>query len=588
MESLLSITELLKPDSEEEYDDLDSFKAYLLKSTAQTSVEASGRRSAIEKDDEKPSKKINDMVDFIIKAQEKNPDVLVNLVIQIHGYNTGDSYVDDYQDARNQIAKIQKESEKDLDDIIIFLGYSWPSEKIAIFNHEFICGSLKSLPGWLQVISLMGIPWIVAGLIWIGMNTFPASFHGFTNNLYAGWFLADTLKFINSSRDTLIVGSNFIVKLLFYITALSPIITILTLVLILLRASVYFRDSYRAIHYGVPDLVQFFRAFEYLLINDRNPENPYTRGDFNNESQSNRYCRLYEKNRIRLSFIGHSMGGFVTTNLVRTLSDVFDSIDVPRSDREDANYRNDALSILDGDRTLSNHKKSEIGKCFTLERLILVSPDIPVNAILSGRSNFLSSSLNRFQESYLFSNEGDLILLLLSTVANYISFPSNTPQMGYKLGNLGVTNHKKKQDQYITNHFNRIEAQANTNNSGNVLRNLIIGVDHSDLIEVGDDMPFVAQEFTYFDCTNYLRKELSIFNANNKFQSYERMTMFNYASLMLNLTATHSGYFKYDDTRTAIYMIACHGLENFEKSSIGIKIIGDKHPIKVLRSSDEA
>ncbi|NJR51228.1 MAG: hypothetical protein HC780_18285 [Leptolyngbyaceae cyanobacterium CSU_1_3] len=30
------------------------------------------------------------------------------------------------------------------------------------------------------------------------------------------------------------------------------------------------------------------------------------------------------KKRIRLSFIGHSMGAFVVTNAVRILSDVFD------------------------------------------------------------------------------------------------------------------------------------------------------------------------------------------------------------------------------------------------------------------------
>ncbi|MFZ8425991.1 hypothetical protein ACO1MX_15000, partial [Staphylococcus aureus] len=70
----------------------------------------------------------------------------------------------------------------------------------------------------------------------------------------------------------------------------------------LLRAIVYFRDTYRATNYGAPDLVQIIRAIDGELGNLRG------RG---------------KRNDVELSFIGHSMGGFVVTNTIRVLSDVF-------------------------------------------------------------------------------------------------------------------------------------------------------------------------------------------------------------------------------------------------------------------------
>jgi hypothetical protein len=554
MKGLLSITEHIKEKNPA------NFKAYLLKSTAQTSVE-------IEEEDPpaQPSDQIREIVKYILATKKAKSNVIINVVVQIHGYNTGENYKKDYDTAETEIAKIQVRKESE-DNVVIFLGYAWPSEKMAFFNRKFIVDALKSLPGWIQVISLMGIPWIGTGLLWLGMlllrmNTiFPENLNIFLNRqsdkIQEIW-----LQILNSSNSFLVFSAKFIANLLFSITALSSIVTIITLVLILLRSTVYFRDSYRATHYGVPDLIQFFKAFEYLLLDKQDPQhNPF------------------EVNRIKLSFIGHSMGGFVTTNLVRALSDVFDS------DNDD-----DALSIIDGERVMSKQKNSNIGRCFSLERLILISPDIPVNAILSGRSNFLRSSLSRFQESHLFSNEGDLVLLLLSTVANYISFPSTTSQMGYKLGNLGVDNEMDHVNQYITGQFPRIDTQQDdTHDVGNILGNLVIGVEHHNLIQAGHDIPFVAQEFTYFDCTNYFRSKF--FPKDDKgrtTRNYKQLGILNYISLLRRLPDSHVRYFYEQDTVQAIYTIACQGFKKFQKSSIGVEILGDDHAIKVLKATEK-
>ncbi|MCA1990517.1 MAG: hypothetical protein LDL41_00495 [Coleofasciculus sp. S288] len=113
------------------------------------------------------------------------------------------------------------------------------------------------------------------------------------------------------------------------------------LALILLRLSTYFRDNYRATNYGVPDLVELIRQLDLAVVQMRQ-----SKGRPTNEP------------RIKLSFIGHSMGCFVVTNTIRILSDVFDPPSINKT------------------------PTAEIGNVFCLERLILVAPDIPVETVI--------------------------------------------------------------------------------------------------------------------------------------------------------------------------------------------------------------
>jgi hypothetical protein len=134
MESLLSITEIT------ELPETGNFRAYLLESTAQTSVEI---EDEFVSQDNKPSNKIGEIVQHIFEAKAKNLNVIVNVVIQIHGYNTGKKYRLDYTTTRNKIDRMIGRN-RSSDHILIFLGYAWPSEEIA-FNRKFICNALKSL-----------------------------------------------------------------------------------------------------------------------------------------------------------------------------------------------------------------------------------------------------------------------------------------------------------------------------------------------------------------------------------------------------------------------------------------------------------
>ena len=154
----------------------------------------------------------------------------------------------------------------------------------------------------------------------------------------------------------------------------------------------------------MPDLVEFIRQLDKAVL------------------AADPSCDWAKRDRVKLSFIGHSMGGFVVTNTVRILSDVFDTQSI-------------------GSLGVANKAKApspNIGNIFSIGRLVLVSPDIPAETIISGRANFLSSSLRRFQETYLFSNEGDMALKLAATAANYASFPSKTREGGHRLGNVVI------------------------------------------------------------------------------------------------------------------------------------------------------
>ena len=84
----------------------------------------------------------------------------------------------------------------------------------------------------------------------------------------------------------------------------------------LLRVIAYFRDNYRAQTYGVPDLVEIIRKIDAEIVaRDAGRK----RGD---------------DARVQLSFIGHSMGGFVVTNAIRVLTDLFGADAMHRQGRE--------------------------------------------------------------------------------------------------------------------------------------------------------------------------------------------------------------------------------------------------------------
>lgn len=309
---------------------------------------------------------------------------------------------------------------------VVNIVYRWPSEPL---RFSTLGSSLRAAMGTILVallafavvyiIGLVGyfapdtmvrvVNWtflilLMATLIWAFLQTWGKAF-------LAGIILLATLVPLGlrplsqpPSRDVF----NLILTAIYYILFL--VLFSIPFVVFIERGLVYFRDTYRAINYGVPDLASLLRELDTELVRNNNG-NP-----------------LADTDRIQLSFIGHSLGALVVTNLIRFLADAFpgDAKDAP----EVANSKNAVRQ--------HTHASPYIGKAFSLSRLVLVSPDIPAETLMTGRANFLLSSLSRFKEVYLFSNEGDEVLRLISTLANYFSFPNINREFGFRLGNVEV------------------------------------------------------------------------------------------------------------------------------------------------------
>lgn len=307
--------------------------------------------------------------------------------------------------------------------------------------------------------------------------------------------------------------------------------------LMVLKIVVYFRDAYRATNYGVPDLVELLRQLDKELKDKVQPHS------------------------IKLNFIAHSMGGFVTTNAVRILSDVFDE----RS-----------IGTTTG---AGKAPSSDIGNVFRLGRLVLASPDIPAESIFAGRANFLKSSLRRFEEAYLFSNEGDLALRLASTAANYFSFPTNSRIRGHRLGNVTVRPSNKADDpNYGVINCNTLTSSDSSGRLGNYLE--INTVTQSfPLIQIQKELGIeeepIADLFTYFDCTNYLDFKYDDKSPNPVKQPLlcyrlDRFPLLNalvYLRLMFDwgrgALDVHGGYFQGVFSRKLVYELAFVGFQDF-------------------------
>lgn len=383
----------------------------------------------------------------------------------------------------------------------------------------------------------------------------------------------------------------YIIFLFFAFIAFAFIVIIfgISCTALFLRMSNYFRDAYRANNYGVLDLVELLRqidkyVFEQQLIkiissnkeselekelnetvekanrtrDDKQPKISLTWNKENDDkilkswkevrSNEDKLLKIYAKKveqtvinktkRIKLTFLGHSMGCFVVTNTIRILSDVFDPSSVEK-----------------------NHNR-DIGRFFCLERLILVAPDIPVETIISRRGNFLSSSLSRFEEAYIFCNEGDIVLRILSTAANYFSFPARQRIWLYRLGNIAASG----KDYGIINvpDFKNASIELRTINKSEKISKL-----EKLKLQSSSSSENIADKFTYFDCTDYkditkdCTKPKGIVSDALKKRS---LSFWDYVSLLRKGSPdTHSGYFEGIFSKEIIYGLAFLGFKKFIK-----------------------
>jgi pimeloyl-ACP methyl ester carboxylesterase len=552
MTSLLSI-ERLTPDNS-------PFPAYFVASTAPVNVED---RQADRISDPKSS---IDEISQHLQKHKGNAEIL----IVIHGYNTSSAGVRNWFESIGQHLVIHHSKSRPKGSILI--GYRWPSEQIfplpsegqekdSSFSDKYK-SARKALPVILGKMSRWGTIGLVGGMVGILAS-----------------LVATALQVPNAVTFLVIFSALTILSLV----AVSPIFTLL-----ILRLVGYFRDNYRASNFGVADLVELIRQIDSSLIKNSPGKGSSERADY------------WKNNRIKLSFIGHSMGAFVVTNAVRILSDVFDPNSVGSID------------------AVNPEKKPSpaIGNVFSLGRLVLVSPDIPAETIVSGRANFLQSSLRRFEEAYLFSNEGDMALRLASTAANYFSYPSNTQDGGYRLGNVTVRNSKAQKSagrprKRVLQKGAAMQAESYgmiARLSNGQLVNLIDGREIPlpfktyplDYLYIREQVPLserqkcialapyekpIGELFTFFDCTDYSEKyqvngQEKTVGLVSQARRKQALTFRDYICLTIDYFSgkidTHGGYFSNGEldrekglkpeaafTKLAIYGLACLGFEKF-------------------------
>ncbi len=566
---LLDIRRLSKPQH--------TVPAYFVLSTAPANVEDNVNPPAGEfaepiANPEDAIKEIANHLTQFLKTRP-NPEQTAEIVIVVHGYNTkatGDFGAEGWY--RNICNHINTDPRLKQLQGSVLLGYRWPSEQ---FKGDE-SGSFKDKKRHAR----RSLPILLAKVLNFSWISFLLGILGILITLVS------PLVRVRHIESILVIA--LVLLGLAALTSL-PILTVMAL-----RLSAYFRDAYRATNYGVPDLVELIRRLDQAIADQMATEQPEG-CDSGIESFFNE-----KRNRIRLSFIGHSMGGFVVTNVVRIVSDVFD-------DRSIGN-----LNIA----TSEKQPSSEIGNVFTLGRLILASPDISLETILAGRANFLQSSLRRFEEAYLFSNDGDIVLRLASTAANYFSFPSRTRDGGYRLGNVTVKNRPKDYFDDIQTSRTKLTLRqptkygvVNQRSDGNLDQNpntvfkylfvtrwgkRIEDLDTTRRLMFQETQPVtpLASLFTYVDCTDYIDRtnyvgcegeEMSVLSfAHDKIAlsiwDYTRLTVsyfIGFAPIVLNTPwlrklflyrDVHGGYFNGDFSSQAIYGIAFLGFQGFLKS----------------------
>ncbi len=475
------------------------------------------------------------VIDEIATVLTENPES-AEIIIAIHGYNTTESGAERW--CKDIYKYINKQYSADKAKGTVFMGYNWPSETFS-----------SNKKGILDILY------------------FPF----FRKIVYEFTALPTLLKTVSLTISLIIVVLAFILPgkdlnfpaILVSILAIASIGAVLGIVL--MRVFAYLRDAYRATNFGVLDLVELIRQLDNEIVNKSSE----------NDRESKK--AFWKNKKVKLSLIGHSMGGFVVTNVVRILSDVFDQTSIE--------------PICRDGNVVEKPPSSDIGSVFSLERLILVSPDIPLESIIPGRANFLRSSLRRFKESYLFSNEGDMILRAFSTAANYLSFSARTADRSFRLGNVtldhsaqdGIVNQDDDGSLIYGSDYPFLEKLfIGSSNKQKSLDEIITSSNPKQNFENKSrvkDVP-IAEYFTYFDCTNYVEEDKNGKKKGMVSRALHKETLNGCDCTWLlwdslcKARNVHAGYFEGDFGKKTIYGLAFLGFEKFI-SSLDASMPGD-------------
>lgn len=490
-------------------------RGYLACSTAPINVE--DQSEAVITED--PNQVLEEIADYLKEDEGSQAEIL----ILVHGYNTTEEGAAYWY--RRTYEYITQHYSQQVCPKFLILGYRWSSERVFEDQPKGFVNQLKyyfkllnrlrqifaSLPILLALTGAVGFLLGMLGILLIIFQLFGQS-----------TFLLTFVLFI-----------------------IAALISVPILTIFLLRVSAYFRDAYRASHYGVTDLVELIRQLDDKLLEKTPTEN-------RNENQTYWDNEENRNHRIRLSFIGHSMGAYVVTNAVRTVTDVFDRRSIGK------------LNLDDREKS----PPSDVGNVFRLGRLVLVAPDISAEAIVSGRGNSLRSSLRRFDEAYLFSNEGDMVLKLASTAANSFSFPAKTRDGGHRLGNVIVRNAeiiKIRKNMIHTKDQNKFAVLRGMQflNCLAIRKGRSLGDRQEEVNQsVSEKASSIAELFTYFDCTDYQENGKGMVS---KALGKPFLSWFDSISLLFSNIDGHGGLLKEEAafSQHLIYGLSCLGFAKF-------------------------
>ena len=180
------------------------------------------------------------------------------------------------------------------------------------------------------------------------------------------WGLFSTIKHLSQQHSLLREAQ---VGLIALASALIALGLSALLTLWILRRIIYYRDGFRARNYGVPDLLDFFRHLHFQL-------NKVGKKSGKTEAELKKW-------RINTSFVAHSMGAMVVTELIRIMTNVFDDDFIPplRPEQSGQQAWDTGSNPADNSDRQARKQKEEIDDWFFLKRLALVSPDISAEAL---------------------------------------------------------------------------------------------------------------------------------------------------------------------------------------------------------------
>ena len=382
----------------EVYTDREHPNTYLVTSTAPVSLEVDRQLPPLHRF--RPLFNVDEFARIIQERQAKR------LSLRTHGYSSpAEGFYESFTNEADELNRPDPNTHtRTLQDDHFYIGYQWPSEQPV--TSPGLWADYQSHLGivFKFLFVLSGIAGIFGTLLYIFLKLFGVpvlKLLGLLPGIAQVWEWSNFVTTIDAA-----VQWYWIVPTVFLLW---------TILFLLLRIVVYLRDRYRAIHYGAPDLAEFFWRLDRALNNlERNiaSDVPQATGT-EKPTTSDR--------QLSINLIGHSMGGLLVVTVLRILSDRFG--------------KDDQGSLLPDLSSPVGEEADSIGDHLRLDTLILASPDIPLEFMREGRNNYVRSAMRRCRRIYLMSSDRDIVLRYLSTVSNWFSEPS-IQMAGMRLGNI--------------------------------------------------------------------------------------------------------------------------------------------------------